>query len=255
MKFTLPRLSAIIAMATLGQAQTNDTVPVNFGMVVFTGFQALDVFGPLDVFNLLAFTQRINLHIIAPTLDPVQTYPPWNQGVGSKWSQSIVPTHTFADPPKDLDVLFVPGGAGTRDANIAEITQVIKYVEEVYPSLQHILSICTGAGILARAGVLDGRNATTNKRAWVQTTALGPATNWIAKARWVVDGNVYTSSGISAGIDAALAYISDIWGEATAVDLAARAEFNRVVDPADDPFAAHWGAVDVPPVREACKKH
>ncbi|KAG7138662.1 Isonitrile hydratase like protein [Verticillium longisporum] len=258
MKPTLS-LSALFATAAAtaaaSDAPANDTRPVNFGMVLFTGFQALDVFGPLDIFNILSFTQRINLHIIAPTLEPVHTYPPWNPGVGSRWSESVNPTHTLADPPKDLDVLFVPGGAGTRDANIAEVTQIIDYVRDVYPSLQHILSICTGAGILARAGVLDGRNATTNKRAWAQTTALGPATNWIAKARWVVDGNVYTSSGVSAGIDAALAYVSDIWGEDEAVRLAIGAEYNRVLDPADDPFAAHWGAEDVPPVREACKKH
>ncbi|KAG7114415.1 hypothetical protein HYQ44_008281 [Verticillium longisporum] len=88
MKPTLS-LSALFATAAAtaaaSDAPANDTRPVNFGMVLFTGFQALDVFGPLDIFNILSFTQRINLHIIAPTLEPVHTYPPWNPGVGSRW--------------------------------------------------------------------------------------------------------------------------------------------------------------------------
>jgi putative intracellular protease/amidase len=80
--------------------------------------------------------------------------------VGSNFSQQILPTHTFKHPPKDLDVLFVPGGPGSM---VLELDDAIAYIRHVYPSLQYIFSVCTGSTLLARAGVLDGKNATTNK--------------------------------------------------------------------------------------------
>ena len=99
------------ASATLAQ---NTTVPVNFGMIVFPAFTPLDVFGPLDMLNNFSLQQHMNLSIIAKTLDPVTTKLRNHNVAQSNFGQSIVPTHTFADPPADLDVLFVPGGAGTR---------------------------------------------------------------------------------------------------------------------------------------------
>ncbi|PVH71381.1 hypothetical protein DL98DRAFT_435278, partial [Cadophora sp. DSE1049] len=66
-----------------------------------------------------------------------------------------------------------------------------------------------------RAGVLDGKKATMNKWAFYATSALGPKTHWVAKARWVVDGNVWSSSGVSAGIDVTLAWVASLWGYAT----------------------------------------
>ncbi|KAL2757515.1 hypothetical protein ACRALDRAFT_2099926 [Sodiomyces alcalophilus JCM 7366] len=223
------------------------STPVSFGMVLFPAFQALDVFGPLDILNLFSLSQHMNLYLIAPTLDPVSTAPVSMNPMNSSFSESVVPTHTFADPPPDLDVLFVPGGIGTR-APEPRLAEVIGYIRDVYPSLEYLISICTGAGLVARAGVLDGRNATTNKRAWAETVAHGPATNWIARARWVVDGNVWTSSGVSAGIDATLAWVGAVFGEEYAETLAIGIEHERVTDPSSDPFAEYWGAEDVPPV-------
>jgi putative intracellular protease/amidase len=104
--------------------------------------------------------------------------------VGSNFSQQILPTHTFKHPPKDLDVLFVPGGPGSM---VLELDDAIAYIRHVYPSLQYIFSVCTGSTLLARAGVLDGKNATTNKSVWKWATATGPKTNWLP-GRWVVDG-------------------------------------------------------------------
>lgn len=220
-------------------------------MVLYPAFQALDVFGPLDIFNMFSFSQPLNLYLIASTLDPVSTAPLSRNmnPLNSNFSQSVVPTHTFADPPPDLDVLFVPGGVGTR-APEPLLAEMIDYIRDVYPSLDHLISICTGAGLVARAGVLDGRNATTNKRAWAETVAHGPATNWIGRARWVVDGNVWTSSGVSAGIDATLAWIGAVFGEEYAETLAVGIEHERVADPSHDPFAEYWGVEDVPPVHD-----
>jgi transcriptional regulator GlxA family with amidase domain len=122
-----------------------------------------------------------------------------------------------------IDVLVVPGGIGTRNHTSVEID----FVRRMYPSLKAALSVCTGATILARADVLDGRRATTNKRAWEWTTSNGPDFNWIGEARWVVDGNITTGSGISAGIDATYAFVSDNYGEDIAQELVDSAEYVR----------------------------
>lgn len=218
--------------------------PVNFGVVVFPAFQQLDVFGPLDALSLLSRSHKMNLYTIAATLDPVSTkqLPPTGNG-GFKppptqspdFGTTIVPTHTFRTAP-DLDVLLVPGGQGTR-AQTPAISASIDFIAQRFPSLQYLITVCTGSGLAARSGVLDGRRATTNKLAWEATTALRPQVDWVHRARWVNDGNIWTSSGISAGIDVTFAWIADVYGDDVAKDIADRMEYTRVTDPDNDPFA------------------
>jgi putative intracellular protease/amidase len=150
-----------------------------------------------------------------------------------------MPAMPVADSKGDIDVLIIPGGGGTRQP----MTEEIAFVKAMYPKVKYILTVCTGATIAARAGVLDSRKATTNKRAWTWATSTGPTTNWVGKARWVDDGNVWSSSGVSAGSDMAYAWVSKVYGDEVADFLAKSAEYNRVLDGSDDPFAAIW---DVP---------
>ncbi|KAF8997850.1 class I glutamine amidotransferase-like protein [Cyathus striatus] len=192
-------------------------------------FQALDVFGPIDVLNSLAFEYHLNLYIIAETLDPVSTRPPDDENPkNSDFAQSVVPTHTFETVPP-LDVLILPGGRANEN--------VVKFIQKVYPTLQYLFTVCTGSGIAARAGVLDGKNATTNKMVWSKTTALRPQVNWVTHARWVTDGNIWTSSGITAGIDAMLAFVAEIYGKEISENIANYLEYRKHSDPKDDPFA------------------
>jgi transcriptional regulator GlxA family with amidase domain len=208
---------------------------MHYGIVVFPGFEALDAFGPLEFFNLLSNTQPMKLYIIASTLDPVPTRRPI---AGSpQISQSIVPTHTLTAPPEQLDVLLVPGGLGTRDPVVDEVA----FIQAVYPTLQYIISVCTGATLLARAGILDDRRATTNKRAWAWATAQGPRVRWQPVARWVVDGNAWTASGVAAGCDCTLAFIAHVHGQAVAEELADVAEYDWHRDSTWDPFAFKCG--------------
>jgi transcriptional regulator GlxA family with amidase domain len=118
-------------------------------------------------------------------------------------------------------------------------------VRKVYPNVKTLITVCTGAVIAASAGVLDGKSATTNKRAWAFATAKGPKTNWIAKARWVVDGNVWTSAGISAGIDIALSWVASVWGQEVAEGLATGMEYEWHKDASWDPFSEVYGLEDV----------
>jgi transcriptional regulator GlxA family with amidase domain len=104
--------------------------------------------------------------------------------------------------------------------------------------VQYAFSICNGSGVLARAGILDGKRATTNKILYESTTALRREVRWVREARWVVDGNVWTASGVSAGIDAALAFVRSVYGEKLARAIAREMEY--VWDGGDggvDPFA------------------
>ncbi|KAG5636623.1 hypothetical protein H0H81_007391 [Sphagnurus paluster] len=224
-----------------------DERPVSFGVLVFPGFQALDVFGPLDAFNTLffAFGAPLKLSIIAESLDPVSTRPRTAPPGASDFDESIVPTHTYDTAPP-LDVLIVPGGRGTRDA--VTVQRAIEFVGEIYPKLRYLITVCTGAGIAARAGVLDGRRATTNKKSWAGTIALRTQVHWVAHARWVVDGNIWSSSGVSAGLDVTFAFIAEVWGNQTAVDLANVLEYERHTNSSWDPFAELYGLVDPVPV-------
>ena len=101
-------------------ARPEGSVPLAYGVVVYPGFQALDIFGPLDALNSLSLVYPLNLSVIAQTLDPVSTKPPGTLGnPRSDFGQSITPTHTFSTAPV-IDVLIVPGGIGTRDPVIVE---------------------------------------------------------------------------------------------------------------------------------------
>ena len=107
--------------------------PVNYAVTLFPGFQALDAFGPLDALNILSRSRGINLSLISQTLDPVSTRIPEvdKPSVNSNFHESVVPTHTYDNPPADIDVLIVPGGRGTLDK--VSIEPVIKFVAATYP--------------------------------------------------------------------------------------------------------------------------
>lgn len=213
--------------------------PKRFGILLFPEFQALDAFGVLDALNTLSCRHILSLSVIAATLDPVSTKirTPPNPLVNSDFSQSVVPTHDFDTAPP-LDVLIIPGGAGAKRDDIAPI---FDFVKRTYPSLQYLFAVCTGSWIAARAGVLDGKRATSNKASWAGVKALGTNVDWIAHARWVVDGNVWTSSGVSAGIDAVLAFIEHTYGPEEADFITNEMELERQRDPSWDPFAVLYG--------------
>ncbi|KAI3323779.1 DJ-1/PfpI family protein [Xylariaceae sp. AK1471] len=192
--------------------QTNETLPKNFGVVVFRAMLMQDMIGVVDPLQNLAHQFPMNLYIISSTLDPVTTEPAsaaMNTYNSSFWP-TINPTHTFATAPDDIEVLIVPGGPGVRAPDVSPMTD---FIRDRYPKLRYLLTVCTGAGLAAKAGVLDGRRATTNKKAWDTITAYGPNTTWVSPARWVVDGNIWTSSGATAGLDLVFAWIGHIWGK------------------------------------------
>ncbi|KAG2018776.1 hypothetical protein CC2G_008167 [Coprinopsis cinerea AmutBmut pab1-1] len=127
------------------------------------------------------------------------------------------------------------GGMGNRPP--ATMDSVINYIRQVYPRLQHLITVCTGSWLVAQAGILDGRKATTNKASFKRIAGLCPSVEWVGRARWVVDGNIWTSSGVTAGLDVIFAFIEKVYGEPVAKLLANWLEYERHTDSTWDPFA------------------
>lgn len=168
----------------------------NVGVLLFPGFDLIDVFGTIEPLQSLSLsTQQINLSMIARTLDPVSRGPdhPGIEKYRSAFSPAALPTHTF-DDELDLDLLIVPGGNGVRKPDMPD---EIAYIKRMFPQVKVLMTICTGSGLAARAGIMDGYMATTNKAAWQSILPMGPRVKWVSPARYVIDGKLWTSSGVS----------------------------------------------------------
>jgi transcriptional regulator GlxA family with amidase domain len=198
------------------------------GAVFFDGFELLDIFGPLEMFGVL--NAQFDITAVAETAGTVI----------SAQQVAATATQTFAAAPQ-FDVLLVPGGMGTRTQ--AANPAMLDFLRRQAAAAEIVASICTGAGLLAAAGLLDGRRATTNKRAWAWPVSQGPKVTWVPQARWVEDGNVFTAAGVAAGIDMALAVIARLLGEAMAIRVADGTEYDWHRDANWDPFAAKNGLV------------
>jgi transcriptional regulator GlxA family with amidase domain len=107
------------------------------------------------------------------------------------------------------------------------------------------MSVCSGSAILAKAGLLDGRRATSNKQFFDLARAQSTAVRWVEQARWVEDGPFATSSGVSAGTDMALAVIAKIYGREVAQEIADSTEYEWQQDSARDPFVRFLNKGDV----------
>ncbi|WP_420584729.1 DJ-1/PfpI family protein [Ruegeria sp.] len=198
------------------------------GALIFPGFELLDVFGPVEMFGLL--DQDFTLELVAEDAGPVAS----NQGPRAFAEKSIEDAATY-------DILFVPGGAGTRrEVNNALLLDWIARSSE---RADYTLSVCTGSALLAKAGVLNGRCATTNKAAFAWVCEQGPQVDWVPRARWVEDGPFLTSSGVSAGMDMALGAIALMHGEDKAEQVAKWCEYTWHRNKNEDPFARIHGLV------------
>jgi transcriptional regulator GlxA family with amidase domain len=196
--------------------------PLRLGVVLFPDFELLDVFGPLEVLGLLH--DEFHVLLVGPEAGPVAS---------AQGPRTICDHGVAACPP--LDALLVPGGRGTRRE--VENEPLLRWLRERAAAAELVTSVCTGAALLARAGILDGRRATSNKRAWDWVVSQGPHVRWMRRARWVEDGKFWTSSGVSAGIDMTLALVANRLGAEVAEEAAWRLEYAWHRDAAHDPFA------------------
>jgi transcriptional regulator GlxA family with amidase domain len=200
-------------------------------VALFEGFTVLDVYGPVQAFAACRAVQpdgkrRPFFEIFAMARERGRVRAGEGPATWAEWS--------FEDAP-DYDILLIPGGFGTRAAVADQ-----KFLGELTEASQRAritTTVCTGSALLARTGLLDGRPATSNKIAWDWVVQQGPRVLWKRKARWVDDGDVLTSSGVSAGIDMALSLIARLHGRDMALTAARNMEYVWREGADDDPFA------------------
>jgi transcriptional regulator GlxA family with amidase domain len=211
---------------------TESGLPLHLGVVLYPGFEPLDVFGPVEMFINVG-AERLVIHMIAERAGLV---PASGGGYPESLAPKVHADHSFDDAPP-LDVILVPGGFGT----LAQLgnERLFQWLRDRAPRARLVTSVCSGSAILAKAGLLDGRKATSNKQVFSFLAAQGPAVDWQKSARWVEDGAMVTSSGVSAGMDMALAVIEKLFGVETAERIAAATEYEWRRDPSEDPFTRY----------------
>ncbi|KIY68297.1 class I glutamine amidotransferase-like protein [Cylindrobasidium torrendii FP15055 ss-10] len=160
-----------------------------------------------------AMKYRVSFDFLAPTMEAVASVP----GLGPR----ISPTQTYQgalDAGTQYDILWVPAGPMSDPVTGEDLTpkSEVDFLAAQAPGAKYVMSVCAGSAILAKAGVLDGKRATTNKWLYRVIEKESPKVNWVADARWVIDGNIWTSSGVSAGSDMALAFLEHLVGREVA---------------------------------------
>jgi putative intracellular protease/amidase len=177
-------------------------------ILIFDGVQIIDSTGPYEVFGAADF----DVYMVAETSAPVTT----------AMGMTVVPKYTFADAPQP-DVLVVPGG-GVYGARGSKAT--LKWVTDTTAHARHTMSVCNGAFILASAGLLDGLTATTTSGLIEKLRAEFPRTKVVEDRRFVDNGKIITTAGLSSGIDGALHVVAKMLGNGTAQAVALGEEYD-----------------------------
>jgi transcriptional regulator GlxA family with amidase domain len=181
------------------------------GILVFPDVEVLDFCAPFEVFSVTRLDE--NRRRQEPSPYEVSLISEERETVVATGGLRVVPDHTLDDCPP-LDVLVVPGGRGTRrEMNNHRLIAWLAGRARQVPTLT---SVCTGALLLGKAGLLDGKRATTHWQVLEEMRGWFPAVNVIDDQHVVEEGNVITSAGISAGIDLALRVVARHHGEAVA---------------------------------------
>ena len=190
-------------------------------VLLFEDFETLDVFGPVEILGRLKDKFQISFYSISGGL------------IKNSHGVSIL-TENMEEIRDGVDIFLIPGGHGTRKE--VDNILLIDKIRGISLASKFVFTVCTGSALLAKTGLLNARNATSNKRAFDWVTTQGENVNWIRKARWTKDEKYYTSAGVSAGMDMTLGFLSDIHGIEFARKVAFEIEYNWVEDMNDDNF-------------------
>lgn len=191
-----------------------DEAKLRCGMLVFPGLTQLDLTGPYEI---LARLPGAEVRLLWKTLDPVR----------SEHGLTILPMATFGGCGP-LDLVLVPGGGGINP--LLEDQEVLAFLRRAATDARYVVGICTGSLVLGAAGLLRGKRAGTH---WMSRDLLAGFGAMPVAERVVIDGNLFTGGGVTAGIDVALRVAAEIAGRATAEAIQLSVEY----DPAP-PFDA-----------------
>jgi len=192
---------------------------ISFNVILFNDFETLDAFGPAEIIGKMPNTYNLKY---------------FSMHGRTVISSQQVSVSTLPFSEIDGGILLIPGGMGTR--KLVDDGEFIAQLHTLSQNALYVLTVCTGSALIAKTGLLKNKRATSNKLAFDWVCANDNDVNWIKKARWVNDGKYYTSSGVSAGMDMTLGFISDIHGEKTANDICKYIEYIWHGDKDDDPF-------------------
>jgi transcriptional regulator GlxA family with amidase domain len=202
----------------------------NVAILIFDEVEVLDFCGPFEVFSVAGRGSGLdpfNVYTVAQTSGPV----------AARNNLSVNPAHTLADCPRP-DVLLVPGGYGTRrEMHNEALTDWIRQSAE---GVELLLSVCTGALLLAKAGLLEGLSATTHHGAFDLLREVAPKTTVLESERVVDNGKIILSAGISAGIDMSLYVVGRLLGEEQAEETARYMEYDWSAKGRRPPFETHF---------------
>ncbi|KAF3314425.1 hypothetical protein TWF173_004768 [Orbilia oligospora] len=212
---------------------SNRSKKFSIGIVLFPGFEPLDVIGPFEILQSVSAYYPQTISFIASQTGPITSrcpphvmvpgQPPVN--LDHLISVSLTATHTFATAPP-LDILLIPGGMGNMVLVENNDTSIESFINSRYKSLSYLLS-------------------------------FGNNVKWVPAARWTQDGKIWTSSGVAAGMDMTYAFLSKVYGRVGVVDNVMNAiEYAPHTDPKWDPFSVVWDVPGADPKRslESCVK-
>jgi putative intracellular protease/amidase len=190
-------------------------------ILLFEEFETLDAFGPAEIFGRLKELYQVRFYSM-------------KGGIVKNSHGVAILTEELSDIALGTDIFLLPGGWGTRP--LVNDLAFIALIKQVATASQYVLTVCTGSGLLAKTGLLAGKNVTSNKRAFEWASQQDKTAIWYKKARWTVDGNYYTSGGVSAGMDMTLGFLQDLHGIELAREVASQIEYTWQENKEEDAF-------------------
>lgn len=197
---------------------------LNVGILIFDDVEVLDFAGPYEVFSRVRLSPGVESRRSDDTAPfRVFTIARSEQPIAATGGLKVVPDYALEHAPP-IDILVVPGGFGTRP--LLGERELLDWIRHTASTAHRVTSVCTGALLLASAGLLQGRRATTHWGA-LDFLATLDATITVERAMRVVEDGILTSAGVAAGIDMALAVVESLYGRAVADETARYIEFPR----------------------------
>jgi transcriptional regulator GlxA family with amidase domain len=192
---------------------------------IFDDVEVLDFTGPFEIFGVAGKQNGGNGHFEVFTVAE-------KASIAARNNLVVTPTYTFENCPTP-DILLIPGGGGFKPDGMPfgsrremNNEKLLAWVKEMNTKVELLLSVCTGSLILAKAGLLEGLSATTHFKAVEQMREVAPNTTLFPEKRWVDNGRIILSAGVSAGIDMSLYVVGKLHGEDVAADTATYIQYD-----------------------------
>jgi len=209
-------------------------------ILIFDDYEPLDVWGFAEAFTISRFLGQAFAN--PPFPFEVVLVAKEKRAIKSSNGPWAMPDYDLAEATsQSFDVLMVPGGLGTR--KLVDDKSLLEWIVAMNERVAIMASVCTGAALLAKAGLLDGKPAATNHAAFGWVVKQGPAVLWDSVSRWVDAGHYVTSAGVSAGTDMAFHLVDRLAGRAVAENAARSAEYDWHRDPQEPIFYPQQASV------------